>query len=270
MSNVYNYYSLDTPYPDLAGADGFICGTEYEIEDIKYIKLPGNSETLSSTQLSLSDENPYWIGKIGLMRDGSLRNNGIEFVTRPVDFQEAIALFKSLHKGLTLGPNPFTARTSTHVHVNMCSMDLDQTKHFLLLYALLEPVFFEFAGPVRKHNIHCVPLNFTILPSIYNKPLQELAKMWTKYSAFNLAPLRTQGTIEFRHLYGTGDIEVYQQWLTMIKELWDFAFNNAPNTLFKLLSAEKTPQEICKMVIPSASTVNVDFTTSLIDVKLAF
>ncbi|MCV6900797.1 hypothetical protein OE165_27580, partial [Escherichia coli] len=86
------------PYPELAGADAFICGTEYEIEDIHYIKLPGNSETLSSTSLSLSDENPYWIGKLGLMRDGSLRNNGIEFVTRPVDFSEALSLFKSLHK----------------------------------------------------------------------------------------------------------------------------------------------------------------------------
>ena len=270
MTKVIEYYSLDTPYPELAEAEEFYCGTEYEIEDIKTIKLPGSNDTHIPGNLSLSDVTPWWVGKLGLMHDGSLRNNGVEFITKPVTYEEALSLFKTLHGGLKLGPNPFTVRTSIHVHVNMSNMSMDQTKHFLLLYALLEPVFLEFAGPVRKHNIHCVPLNFTFLPAIYNKGLPEIVKAWTKYSAFNLMPLRTQGTIEFRHLYGTGDIAVYQQWLNMIKQLWNFAFYEPTNSLPQMLHNKMTPQQICHQVIPCANTHGVDFSTSLIDVKLAF
>jgi Putative amidoligase enzyme len=269
MTKVTEYYDIAVVSESLLEVEEFYCGTEYEIEDIKAIKLPGKGEMYPS-ELSLDDSNAYWVGKLGLVRDGSLRNNGIEFITKPVTFDESLKLFETLHAGLILGPNPYTVRTSTHVHVNMCNMTLDQIKHFLLLYALLEPVFFEFAGPVRKHNIHCVPLSFTILPNLYSKPFPELVKIWTKYSAFNLAPLRTQGTVEFRHLYGTGDIKVYQQWLTMIKQLWNFAYYEPPTSLYNMIVSEMSPKQICNVVMPCAFTDNVDFSTSLIDVKLAF
>jgi len=266
---ISEHYSLDLN-EDLSEATSFICGTEYEIEGIKSINFKG-LETLYPQHLSLSDETVYWaLPTIGLMRDGSLRNNGVEFITAPVNYNEALNLFKILHSALQLGPNPYTVRTSIHVHVNMRSMSLDQTKHFLLLYALLEPVFLEFAGPVRKHNIHCVPLNFTILPTIYHKSINDIIKGWSKYSALNLLPLKSLGTIEFRHLYGTGDFMVYQQWLTMIKSLWDFAFNNPPHTLETLLRSNTPVEAICQAVLPSAPKTPVDFSTSLIDVKLAF
>ena len=265
-----DYYDITLVSDDLSDTDEFICGTEYEIEDIKSIKLPGHSDTMYPTQLNLSDSNAWWVGKIGLMHDGSLRNHGIEFITKPVTFEEAIKLFSTLHNGLKLGDNPYTVRTSTHVHVNMASMDMAQCKHMLLLYALLEPVFFAAVKPERQFNIHCVPLNYTMLPSIYKSPFPDIVKSWSKYSALNLRPLHTQGTMEFRHLHGTGDIAVYQNWLTLLNELWTFAFMNPPNTLEKMLRSGATPKEICGNVLPSASFGGVDFSTSLIDVKLAF
>ena len=269
MTKLLDYYDMILADECLLDTDEFYCGTEYEIEDIKEIKLPGY-DCMYPSQLALSDSTVYWRGNIGLMHDGSLRNHGIEFITMPVTFKEAIKLFDTLHKGLTLGPNPYTVRTSTHVHVNMANMDMAQCKHMLLLYALLEPVFFAAVVPDRQHNIHCVPLNYTLLPSIYKNSLPDIVKSWSKYSALNLMPLRTQGTMEFRHLHGTGDIAVYQRWLTLLNELWDFAFMNPPTTLEKMLRGGATPLEICGNVQPSASFGGVDFSTSLIDVKLAF
>jgi len=264
-----DYYDITLVSDDLSDTDEFICGTEYEIEDIKEIKLPGY-DRMYPGKLSLSDSSVFWRGDIGLVHDGSLRNHGVEFITRPVTFEEAIKLFSTLHDGLKLGDNPYTVRTSTHVHVNMASMDMDQCKHMLLLYALLEPVFFAAVKPERQFNIHCVPLNYTMLPSNYKSPFQDIVKFWSKYSALNLRPLHTQGTMEFRHLHGTGDIAVYQNWLTLLNELWTFAFMNPPNTLAKMLRSGATPKEICGNVLPSASFGGVDFSTSLIDVKLAF
>ena len=269
MTKLTEYYNIALHNGDLPYAEEFICGTEYEIEDVKYIYLPGHDK-INRGQLSLSDSSPYWIGNIGLMHDGSLRNNGVEFITKPLSFKESLNTFDILHKGLTLGPQPFSSRTSIHVHVNMTNMTLAQLKHFLLTYALLEPVFFEVAGETRKHNIHCVPLNFTILPSIYSKPIQDIVKAWSKYSAFNLMPVRTQGTVEFRHLYGTDDAMVYQKWLTLIKELWDFVYNNETTTLETLLRSEHSPQTIQNIVLPSSKYMSPDYSASFIDVKLAF
>jgi hypothetical protein len=253
----------------LKDAEEFLCGTEYEIEDIKSVKLPGHA-VMYRDNLSLNDTNAYWVGNLGLVHDGSLRNGGIEFITKPMEFEEALKTFNILHDGLVLGPAPYTSRTSIHVHVNMANMSMAQVKHLLLLYALLEPVFFEVAGETRKHNIHCVPLSFTMLPSIYNKPIQDIIKAWSKYSAFNLMPLKTQGTVEFRHLYGTGDFEVYQKWLTLIQELWDFVYMQPTTTLENMLRAGYSPQYIQNTVLPSSKNIYADYSASLIDVKLAF
>jgi hypothetical protein len=83
-------------------------------------------------------------------------------------------------------------------------------------------------------------------------------------------PLKSQGTVEFRHLYGTGDIEVYQKWLTLIKELWDFVYTQPNNTLETMLRAEYSPQYIQHTVLPSSKNIYADYSASLIDVKLAF
>lgn len=262
-------YSIEGVNKTLHTVKEFVCGTEYEIEDVRYIRFPGKA-TLYRSELNLSDNSVYWVGDFGLMHDGSLRNNGMEFITCPMSYNAALEAFKTLHGALELGPVPYSSRTSIHVHVNMCNMTMAHLKHLLLTYALLEPVYFAVAGENRKHNIHCVPLNFTSIPAHYSKPIQEIVKIWSKYSALNLIPIKSLGTVEFRHLYGTGDFGVYQQWLTLIKELWDFVYNNSPAELEKMLKKGYSPEEIQRIVLPSSKNIVCDFSSSIIDVKLAF
>jgi len=260
---IYNDYGVDLMEEACADAEYFICGTEYEIEDVRKCIL---------SDFNIGSDAPYWMGDIGAIKDGSLRNNGLEFVTRPVTYQRSLELFDYLHDNLKLGPEPYTPRTSTHVHVNVASMTGPQLKHFVLLYALFEPVFFAYAGEKRKHNIHCVPLSYTLLPKYYNCSISTLIDSWSKYTAFNLKPVKTQGTVEFRHLFGTGDKKVYQRWLTMLMELWSFAFTRKTTWLYDQLKAGMSPQSLLPIVVPSTPLElwNEDFTDSLIDVKLAF
>lgn len=260
---IWEHYDVSLSNANCAEADYFICGTEYEIEDIKGVHIPG---------YDVGSEEPYWFGELGAVKDGSLRNNGVEFVTRPVGYDRAIELFEVLRDQLSLGKAPYSARTSTHVHVNVASLSLEQLKHFVLLYALFEPVFFKFAGDQRKHNIHCVPLGHTLLPSQYNRSITSLIDNWSKYSAFNLKPVKTIGTVEFRHLFGTGDAKVYQQWLSMLRNLWEFAYTNGHLWLKAKMTAGMSPLEMLPLVIPSApgEYCAADFADSVIDVKLAF
>lgn len=257
---------------EMAEADEFICGTEYEIEDILklyYKDSEGNRLPLSRS--SLNDSEPAWFGDLGYMIDGSLRNNGVEIVTAPVNYDAALGLFKYVHeKAVELGPNPYTARTSIHVHVNVLPWTLEKLYHFTLLYALLEPVFFAYT-PSRKSNIHCVPLNYTTLPNVYSLGINTLLNKWSKYSAFNLLPVTKQGTVEFRHLHGTGDFSTYRQWLTIIRNLWNFVDKSDTDWLYGMLKAGMPTRTIAGNVLGETNIPpGVDFSVSTVDVKLAF
>ena len=77
--------------------------------------------------------------------------------------------------------------------------------------------------PSRRDNIHCVPLTDTYLPSLYASELVQLHNRWHKYTALNIKPLNTLGTIEFRHMQGHDDLNLLRQWLTIIDNLLSLA-----------------------------------------------
>jgi len=265
MTTIAELYHPSLWDPALATASEFICGTEYEIEDIKNVEF-------EDYDYQIGGGKPYWMGPIGAIEDGSLRNNGVEFVTVPSTYKEALVLFDMLHEALTLGPNPYTHRTSIHVHVNVASLSPGQLKHLVLLYALAEPLFFDFVGEKRKNNIHCVPLNYTILPGYYNNSVDYLISKWSKYTAFNLNPVVSQGTVEFRHMFGTGDKVLYTHWLTMLKNLWDFVYKTDPPWLGQVLTQGFPAQAIIANVFPlKGNTLPEEaYASSMIDVKMAF
>lgn len=202
MSSLHEYFGFIVP--DLAllqeKAPLFV-GLECEVESIL-----GHSD--------ISDE-------FVVHSDGSLRNNGLEFVTPPVTVEDALGLFKNLHQNLQIRnvSEEFSPRTSIHVHVNMSNLDKDTVRNIILMYALFEEFFFRMTLPERRENIHCVPLTETHLPSMYQNSLDVLISKWHKYTALNLKPLKTQGTLEFRHMHGHADDVLLQQWLTLIQKL---------------------------------------------------
>lgn len=234
----------------------FVCGCEFEIESI----------------VNYSNVTGHFI----VENDHSLRNNGKEFKTNPSSYKETLELFNFLHKHLVVDKDPFSERTSIHVHVNVRDLGLKQVRQFVLLYALLEPLFFDFVGEKRKSSIYCVPLNYTFLPSYYKLSIVALLDRWknNKYTAFNILPINTFGTIEFRHLYGTNNREVFKTWLTSIKDLYEFVANTPELDVCRLIN-QNTVAEIAKQVIPLLSNpvpesyINSISKDSLMDVKLS-
>lgn len=216
----------------------FYCGVELEIEQIK-------------------DHGTYASNHWKITNDDSLRDNGVEYTRGPMTYEQAIESFVKLHKDLKTGPAPFSDRTSIHVHVNVAGMEENELKQFILTYALLEPLFFEFVGTKRQNNIYCVPLSYTFLPSIYKHPLQTLHAKWSKYTAFNLCPIGTHehscglSTVEFRHLYGTNKPDVFTDWLSAIRDLYLFVTTTPDYNLVKLLANRTPVSMIAQSVVPT-------------------
>jgi hypothetical protein len=157
--------------------------------------------------------------------DGSLRNNGCEFISHPHTKDVLLDSFKKLHARLEFydKAEAFSSRTSTHVHVNCRSLDEVQVRNLTLLYALFEEFFFAMVDANRRGNIHCVPLSETFLSANYRHGVMHQRERWHKYTALNLLPLGKLGTVEFRHLQGTGDVNLVEEWLTTLENLWKLA-----------------------------------------------
>lgn len=184
----------------LQPAKEFIAGVELEIEDFK-----------ATPQLPMGWNNT---------EDGSLRNSGRELISPPLGLSTHLAHFGMIHKNIKLGKEPFTERTSIHVHINCLDLTQEQCKSVVLWYALFEPVFFAMVAPHRRNNIHCVGLDQTVLSEYYRRSLPIIVDKWSKYTALNLLPLKTQGTIEFRHMQGHNNQTLYTEWMWTLNNLW--------------------------------------------------
>ena len=160
--------------------------------------------------------------------DGSLRNNGYEFVSVPMTHPVAVDSFKKLHTTLVKGPAAFSQRTSIHVHANCSNLQHHEVRNIILTYALYEEAFFAMVDPVRRDNIHCVPLTETYLPGIYRRNLNQLIDRWHKYTALNIKPLTKYGTLEFRHMHGNDDAILFEEWTGTINNLFSTSLAGAP------------------------------------------
>lgn len=166
-----------------------------------------------------------------ITEDGSLRNNGREFISPPIGIKEAVEGFMQLHSRLQIHPShpKFSDRTSIHVHVNCQPLEENVVRNIIFMYALYEEFFFRMATPDRRHNIHCVPLTETHLPNIYRMNLTNMVSRWHKYTALNIKPLEKYGTLEFRHMHGHEDVNLFEEWLTILDNL--FKLGNSPTGL---------------------------------------
>lgn len=157
------------------------------------------------------------------VEDGSLKVEGIEAVTVPIKFKFIEPELKRLFAAL----NPiFSHRTSIHVHMNARDMTLEELVKFIILYLLFEKSMYKFSGN-RWNNNYCVPLyqNMDNVISLFKriKNNQTPPYSWSKYTGINLNPLwgvegasERIGTIEFRQMEGTKDINRIITWCNLI------------------------------------------------------
>lgn len=164
--------------------------------------------------------------------DGSLRNNGIEFVSTVLqrcEVMQAIDSVRDFLQGTRADPSP---RCGIHVHLNMRGRTLGEMFSFITAYVLLEPSIFRHYCPNRVTSSFCVPVveNTNLIRALHgavqrsrrrdHRPLSALVNT-SKYSAVNMSSLRNFGTVEFRALPATLDFRLLRRWITTLTWLYD-------------------------------------------------
>jgi len=217
-------------HPEKMVDNNVLLGIEIEVENMKK---------------SLPIVEFYW----NVKDDNSLRNNGLEFTSTPLRAKQVEYALDYYNKVATANNKPdYSNRTSVHVHINVRDLTLDQIKNFVLLYALFEKHFFHIAGTKRESSIFCVPLyKTTPVGNISN--LENHLQYWHKYNALNLGTvigsngLPMYGTVEFRHLYGTGDKKTIINWINNILALRKEAISWKLNDLLNHVKTLNTTSE---------------------------
>lgn len=155
--------------------------------------------------------------------DGSLRNNGAEFVSYPISGNKIVFALSELFQWLPDSID-FSERTSIHIHLNIRPFNCEQLLNLIYLYIVFERLLYDFASPERYKNIFCVPIGETRLPSLIQDALQYksmavIIDSWDKYSGLNLLPVRTFGTVEFRQMRGHRNINKMLNWINILLQL---------------------------------------------------
>lgn len=206
---------LDKTYAPKEGLSTRMVGIEVEVENFELLRQPRDT----------------WI----LTEDGSLRNNGVEWITRPIQANYVHAALTDLFSAMS-AECCFSPRTSVHVHVNCLDVQVDKITNIVMLYAIVENLLYRFAGRGRNKNIYCVPLHeCNLLSRVSERGIEYLVNSWSKYAGLNLVPLADKGTIEFRHMHGTNDVNKLTTWVDMLTRLVDFVQANDVGNIRKLL-----------------------------------
>jgi len=176
---------------------------------------------------NIRDEGQFKFNLWDMIHDGSIVN-GIEFVSKPIwgtAIKDALDEIREVFKT----NDPYLSfRTSVHVHINVLDIDHDQVEHLVLLYLLYEPALFRLHEAWGRYdNIFCVPARKSIkVQDGYAKLLSDLSQgrvrqdyVGYKYSALNPNSLARFGTMEFRHMGGTADMDEIDQWVNILLQL---------------------------------------------------
>lgn len=178
---------------------------------------------------------PYWKATT----DGSLRHNGVEFISVPLALPQATTATEMLYTAMAAGLFRPSVRAGIHVHVNMAPATSVEFVQALRAYILLEPLLFRYVGVEREQNIYCVPIyravNEQRLWQRVAKGMHEgigtrnrhnqlygAIRDCCKYSALNLNPFIRLGTFEFRHAPTFSTRQAAINWLRLVHEVSTF------------------------------------------------
>lgn len=210
--------------PRIADNDTFV-GVEIELEGLSGFHSVWQSEMKG---------NGLW----NIVKDGSLRDHGLEFIMSTSDNQplkggditRAMLRFKKvmrLYKEAGNPPPSCSVRTSVHVHIDVRDLMASQLKKFFLLYSVFEDTFYKWADPNRKESNYCRSLEFNSdiverMSAIMNmnegnaSHLNHHMMHGNKYDACNYLSVKQRGSVEFRLMRGTYDTSLILKWINLL------------------------------------------------------
>lgn len=173
----------------------------------------------------------YWETK----EDGSLRDIDDEGSTSmelvfaiPLcgyDLTKALSILKHTLDKQKYKP-VVSPRCSTHIHIDVRELNFNKLLNLLIIYTIVERPLYHYCGNDRENNNFCLPFykaESRVFNAISQKDilgtkdrLVNITSGDRRYSGLNLCSLQRFGSLEFRQLPGTTDVDKITQWINII------------------------------------------------------
>lgn len=203
-----------------------------------------------------------WTSKDDPSLRGTYPSSRIEYIlVNPIPTSTVKAAVTELN-AIVAGAKPdFSFRTSVHVHTNILEMTSDQILSFIYTYILLEEALLNFCGNSRKCNRFCLRVQdcdglITALKPGFQQGVEAFLgyeKNHVKYGSFNLASIRQYGSLEFRGMRGTLDVDTIDIWCNALISLRNFACNQKDVLAVHDAYITRGPEEFLKFVLGDLS-----------------
>lgn len=118
-----------------------------------------------------------------------------------------------------------SVRAGVHVHLNVQDWNVKQVMTFATAYYVIEDVLMQYAGENREGNLFTLRAQdaeyiiFRLVEVLKQRNLNILNTDIIRYASMNFYSLFKYGTLEFRGMRGTGDLDAIYDWVRVIDEL---------------------------------------------------
>ncbi len=173
-----------------------------------------------------SDRLSFW----QIKGDGSLRNNGYEFVlTNPVKVDLLSKVLTEWKHFILKNRMKYihSNRCSVHIHNNVQNFTVLETITAICCYWLVEPYLMAFCGESRKGNNFCLSLrdadavHTQLIKNIKSgKFFEGFHNDGFRYSSLNPEAIQKFGSIEIRTMRGTDKIDEIEAWAKINHEIF--------------------------------------------------
>lgn len=170
--------------------------------------------------------NKYW----RCDRDGSLRGEeSMEYVLdRPSSLQtveEALQNLQCCYKDNQTRIDE-TVRAGVHVHINCQKLTLTELYKFFVLYLVLENILIKYCGEYREGNLFCLRcqdaefLLYALIRAAKDRNfLGHFHDDNVRYASMNVKALGDYGSLEFRAMRSTKDLDAILDWVKILLNL---------------------------------------------------
>lgn len=175
---------------------------------------------------NLPHTDKYW----KMEADGSLRNDpeSMEYVlAKPSTLEQARIALKYLevmYKKHNTNVHD-SVRAGVHVHINVQDLNIVELYNFMTVYIILEDLLTKYCGEFREGNLFCLRtgdaefLLHQLAEAARTKRFNRLVTDDLRYASMNVKALGTYGSLEFRAMRGTRDLNTIYKWAEILLNL---------------------------------------------------
>lgn len=199
--------------------------------------------------------NAFWNNE----EDGSLKGGSREYVLKkPSTLAEVKSALNALDKAYIDNESEVldSIRAGVHIHINCQQLSMTQLYNFMTTYLILENVLVKWCGDFRQGNLFCLRASDAeyAISEIINAA-NDAKKIYSRrfhsdnlrYASMNIKALGDYGSLEFRAMRGTRDLDLIYKWAETLLHIRDYScnFENPQIVLehFSIIGAEKFFEE---------------------------